>query len=570
MKRSYLPILVVFSLLVLAGCSTGGSSAASKQGQGFGRATFAIKWPADTRLVPAACKSIRVVVRQGTTTIKAQILPRPIAGVTDTLVFSPLPVGALMATATAYANTQGTGTPQATATIPLIIEAGKDTPFTLTMASTIASVSVSPNPFNLAPGAVTTLIPTAIDATGAVVLTSPSKAAWVSANQGVARVDTAGKATGVAAGSTTITYTDTESGKSGSTTVTVREAGTPAFAAPVSYNVPIATDLVAAGDLDGDGNPDVAIAPFTELGILYGRGDGTLEPYTAAQTGYTGARLRDIADVDKDGLLDVVIMDMSTNQLVIAFNQGGRKFAPAVKVDIGDLPSDVFVGDLNGDGLPDIGIPFWSGAFKVYRNNGNRTFTQVASGNHSGIVEGFVGADINGDHIADLFISYEGAGAGGQIYYGNADGTYRTGETYNIGNGNMTSPRFADLNGDGVLDLVLNHYWNHSIAVFINKGNGIFNPATEYGNGPYPLITRLADINSDGILDIVTANAGSDHVSVLIGRSGGTFAPAQTFASGGTDCRSCWVVDLNKDGKPDIITQNLSNNTVGVLLNNTP
>ena len=65
----------------------------------------------------------------------------------------------------------------------------------------------------------------------------------------------------------------------------------------------------------------------------------------------------------------------------------------------------------------------------------------------------------------------------------------------------------------------------------------------------------VADLNHDGIPDLVTANTGSDDVSVLVGRGNGTFAAEQSVAVGVRPVAVA-VADLNHDGIPDLVTAN--------------
>ncbi len=234
--------------IVLAGC--GGSSSSSSQST-RSQAVVTITWPSSSsRLIPAACNSIVVKFRNSSSTVATQTATRPTSGSTTTLTFDSLPVGTLTAQADAYPNSDGTGVVQASATTSVEIVSGQVTPVTLTMASTIDHLTISPTSPAVTAGATTTLSATAYDASGNVVLVASSAISWASGSEGVATVTSAGVVTGVAQGTASITVTDSESGVSASVTVTVNPAvevtispsapsvsinGTQAFTATVKY-----------------------------------------------------------------------------------------------------------------------------------------------------------------------------------------------------------------------------------------------------------------------------------------------------------------------------------------------
>ena len=87
-----------------------------------------------------------------------------------------------------------------------------------------------------------------------------------------------------------------------------------------------------------------------------------------------------------------------------------------------------------------------------------------------------------------------------------------------------------------------------------------------FATGRQPFAVAVADLNGDGMPDIITANAFDNTVSVLLGNGNGTFQPQQTFAVGSRPY-SVAVADVNGDGKPDIVTTNYGGNSVSVLLN---
>jgi hypothetical protein len=210
-------LLWLLFLIPLNGCGSGNQLNINRAATG--RATFTVVWPANGRLIPAAANSILVQVLQGGAVVADTILARPTAGGPATAAFTSLPIGTLTATATAYPTTTGTGVAQAIASVPLTIQANQNTSFSLTMASTIDHLVLTPANPSVIVGQTTTLTATAVDAAGNIVLTSPSKLQWTSSSGAASVAD--GVVTGLAPGSATIGVTEQESGKSASVTVTV-------------------------------------------------------------------------------------------------------------------------------------------------------------------------------------------------------------------------------------------------------------------------------------------------------------------------------------------------------------
>ncbi|MGC4046254.1 MAG: DUF3500 domain-containing protein [Armatimonas sp.] len=177
-------------------------------------------------MIPVASNSIKVTFYQGAIAVATQIVARPTTGNTSTLTFNGLPAGNLLVAAVALPNTDGTGNPQASTAVTSNIVIGQTAEISMTMASTIASLAISPATATIAPGSNTSLTATAYDASSVVVLTSPSTISWSSSNSGVAVVSASGVVTGVAEGTATITATESESGKTATAIVTVTTGST--------------------------------------------------------------------------------------------------------------------------------------------------------------------------------------------------------------------------------------------------------------------------------------------------------------------------------------------------------
>ncbi len=217
MRLLRLAALLSLFALVITGCGGSGGSGSSINTRA-GRAVFTIKWPQTTRLVPAASQSIRITIRSGSVVVGTpQLIVKPVT----TATFTNLPAGTLTVVANAYPQADGTGVVQASGTTPITIVAGSTTPVGLTLASTIAAVSISPATPTLAAGAKTVIVPTYTDASGNVVLVAPGAISFVSNAPSVATIDATGIVSAVSPGTANITITDTESGKIGFAIVTV-------------------------------------------------------------------------------------------------------------------------------------------------------------------------------------------------------------------------------------------------------------------------------------------------------------------------------------------------------------
>src|SRR5438128_89154 len=120
---------------------------------------------------------------------------------------------------------------------------------------------------------------------------------------------------------------------------------------------------VAAGDFNGDGKPDLAVAnygqPFSSppiegnLSVLLGNGDGTFQ---AAVNYGAGAKRSSVAvgDFNGDGKADLAVANSGTNNISVLVGNGDGTFQAAVNYSVGDGPQSVAVGDFNGDGKPDL------------------------------------------------------------------------------------------------------------------------------------------------------------------------------------------------------------------------
>ena len=182
-----------------------------------------------------------------------------------------------------------------------------------------------------------------------------------------------------------------------------------------------ATNILATGDFNGDGNPDLAIVNEGPIGISLGNGDGTFQP----QVMYAASAISvAVADINHDGKLDLVATgDDSTGAVVqVLLGNGDGTFQPPI-TNPGGQDVLASLADFNGDGLLDlVSVPLYSTSsspIAVQFGNGDGTFQAPVYYSAEGPVSA-TAADFNGDGAPDLAI---GNGSGITINL-NTGGTF--------------------------------------------------------------------------------------------------------------------------------------------------
>ncbi|EIM31785.1 putative calcium-binding protein,FG-GAP repeat protein, partial [Leptothrix ochracea L12] len=256
----------------------------------------------------------------------------------------------------------------------------------------------------------------------------------------------------------------------------------------------------------------------------------------SASTSWTDPSSLTLVDLNGDQRLDILTTDRSTNQATL-FNgnangsANGNGFGPAQTLTVGNAATAIATADLNGDGRLDIvaARADYGSATPISvllgANTGGFTpavayYAAGTSGNMDLPIDVALG-DVDGDGKLDIVTANSGTGQVA-VLKGLGDGTFGAATTYNVGT-NPISLTLADLNGDGRLDILTAVQGNGGstgqLAILNNNGAG-FDSAQTYGTaqngGSFaPLWVGTHDLNLDGLPDIIVADGGASAIRVL-------------------------------------------------------
>lgn len=292
-------------------------------------------------------------------------------------------------------------------------------------------------------------------------------------------------------------------------------------------------------------------------------------------------------DVNGDGKPDVIAATSHTQSLAVVLGLGDEKFAdpqnyalPTGAPNFGNL-TNLAVGDFNGDQHTDVVLVMggqsadYGGVYVYYAKPDGSLEAPLqidASTNIGPVTSG----DLNGDTHADLILAgldpqfYRGIEklTGIRLYLGNADGSFSAPLNLSSRLGS-SALAIADMNKDQKADLVAGSYdagLNSSVVVFPGLGDGNFGATktlTLAGGGP-GVITALAvaDFTADANPDVMIA--GQHYTEVIGGNGDGTLTGENALIiAGGAD--NLVATDLNKDTLPDVVASVLYQGVVSLV-----
>lgn len=334
----------------------------------------------------------------------------------------------------------------------------------------------------------------------------------------------------------------------------------PSFqSAPRSYSVGGSATKIVVADFDRDGNSDIAALYSTSptnlpsVAVLLGSATGQLEdavPYSLPSTS-SSFRSGVAGNFDGDANPDLVAA-VGTSQLYFLRGLGDGTLAGAVSI-ASPLPVHRLVGgDFNGDGDRDVAYADdWSQGSTIWVRLGDGAGGFAAP---VGIPAGpglreFAVADLNRDGVDDILVA-NGYSDSISVLTGVSSGAFGPARNYFVGQG-PNGVAVADWNGDGWLDIGVTTVYQNGIAILWASGMGNFldrtviDPLIGYQGGSI----MAGDFNGDGRPDLLVTG-GYGRLFLYPGDGAGGFLPRITPGIAGESMPA----DFNRDGITDLAT----------------
>jgi hypothetical protein len=267
-----------------------------------------------------------------------------------------------------------------------------------------------------------------------------------------------------------------------------------------------------------------------------------------------------VGDLNGDRKLDLAITSDSSAVVGVFLGKGDGTFDPMSSVSGGEAGSFVVAADLDRDGHLDLATSNHDGTATLLWGNGDGSFAAPVSYDVKGTLpqgdaNWIATADLNGDGALDLALAVS------LVSEADLSAPGHLAVLLHVGGRNFAKAAFypdraaiavvaADFDADGKPDLATANT-DGSVRVFRGDGKGRLAAGAAYpvdGNG---VAIAAGDFNGDGVIDLATGNDRSFTLSVLLGAGHGTFAKSASLKAGNT--HSISLVDLNRDGHLDLI-----------------
>lgn len=373
-------------------------------------------------------------------------------------------------------------------------------------------------------------------------------------------------------------------------------------------------------DLSGNDHLDIVLGRSSEARWMVGNGNGTFGAPQLLSGDHSVVGSVFAEDINEDGDIDILLTasGSESNHMGWYENQGNGSFGDfQIIEDRFDSPFHVYASDFDGDELPDLVLANWgeeneigaglvwyrnlgSGAFEMgdtlmYRDR--HDFVEVAdldmdgdmdivtthsldemswlendgNGNFGEPIELEIwaaylryvdAADLNNDGYPDLLYGISNAGSQKEAVLwreSTGGGEFKQPELITIGASRLGTPVVADIDNDGLKDVVAGSDGTDALVWFKNHGESFSHPKLIARRHNYaPNTVAVADINNDGWLDVLSgsiqdgAQSASDFCFYM-NDGDGSFTASTPFSTWFNPQREMELVDVDHDGDLDML-----------------
>jgi hypothetical protein len=263
--------------------------------------------------------------------------------------------------------------------------------------------------------------------------------------------------------------------------------------------------------------------------FLSGNGDGTFtqQQVLPGSFGFFSAA---IVDINHDSHLDLVAGGNGTLYVSLGDGHGNFTLQPFADQGPSDAFFGVIAADFNNDKNVDfLATAFNENSLRYFSGNGDGSFSAPSPLSSSDIFspQFLASADFNGDGKLDLLV---GSANIASIVVGNGDGTFQLNASQvftlplppAVSGPVVISPPVvaaADMDGDGKMDAVTADSFTNSLNIFINDGTGTFPQSAPDFTASLPAGSnqlQLADLNGDGLPDVIVTNYITQNISIFL------------------------------------------------------
>lgn len=340
------------------------------------------------------------------------------------------------------------------------------------------------------------------------------------------------------------------------------------------YSIP---SVIMLADFDNDHQQDIALLTYSQISVIdlfLVHYDGDFNNEKRYTTGSSPHPISiGIDDLDNDKQSDLIVANPGNEEIELLFHYDNGIFLnrSLLFTGRGSNPTSLTTADFNRDGLLDIAVvDTWHHNMKVYLGLGNRCFARehVYSIGAGSAPNSIVAGDVNEDGRMDIVIANEETDH--VAVFLAFDYISFTDYSIKIA-GEDLSPRYlvtADFNRDHRLDIAVTNTDRHYVSIYLGRGNGTFFEHTRLSTGGslQPKSLSVGDLNHDDCLDIVVANI--DNIDVFLGHGNGQFQWLISYRSENrASPLSLALADLDKDNQLDIVvTLDTGDDTGGIWI----